>query len=699
MAARHRVTAGRHLGAGNLVRLTQDFWVYDNPCPSGNCNEGPTCDNNDPDNCCDDILIGTGYGDIDNTKSAEDVLLAGGTAHTHQTNGGVDFDNFFGLGAINLLVPSHTQIKSENRKSHNDAAGDHAPVMNISHNLSYARYKKGMKVHDPMPNVTYKDMKKIIGLTPAMSMGDSSGFITSQQTKDNSGGIDFSFDNAKRTILEDTSPTTDPRRLSEFEQSGEIRPEFQSDSPFMDDGVLDHDTGDGSVDDVVTQQSTSANNCRSCCNQQGGQGTQLCGFRFIDPNCGGCSSSSTCSSSSNAFGCCPIPNPCDNFPCPAGCDCVTLIGPDDDPCLGGTPNCTNCPDPCDLCLCGCDANGDCPQPGGCGCDGEPVVCDPQKPCGGGCPPGNECTPDPGCGCGEDPPIDCECGNGCGDGSDCDPADCGECPDQCDADDCQIPDCNGVCGGKGCDGVISCCEDGETTCQPCPPCPDVNSLVITGSELTSLKGNYRGKDLVPIAYFNHNLNVGLVPGSANGSAVGPRDTIMSCFLELTIADVYGRIPVTGAAPYVKPLKLTVYKSNKTIDTSTVSCDLYSTGNDWTSDSGRNATDRNLTAVSSITIGEDVQQLDKIAFDLTSLARDAAKNNDGVMNFMIEASEWFDESTGLKAAPLTEQPAMLLQFYREGTHRPKVKTNVNQGLRPTTQRLNPAVLRRRAITAGL
>ena len=142
MAARHRVTAGRHLGAGNLVRLTQDFWVYENPCPSGNCNEGPTCDNNDPDNCCDDILIGTGYGDIDNTKSAEDVLLAGGTAHTHQTNGGVEIDDLFALGAINLLVPSHTQILSENRKAHNDAAGDHAPVMNISHNLAYARYRK-----------------------------------------------------------------------------------------------------------------------------------------------------------------------------------------------------------------------------------------------------------------------------------------------------------------------------------------------------------------------------------------------------------------------------------------------------------------------------------------------------------------------------------------------------------------------------
>ena len=693
MAARHRVTAGRHLGAGNLVRLTQDFWVYENPCPSGNCNEGPTCDNNDPDNCCDDILDGTGQGDVDNTRSAEDVLLAGGTAHSHQTNGGVEIGDLFALGAINLLVPSHTQILSENRKAHNDAAGDHAPVMNISHNLSYARYKKGMKVHDPMPNVTYKDMKKIIGLTPAMSMGDNSGQIDSLQTRTNSGGIDFSFDNTKRTIIEDTSPTTDPRLLSKFEQTGTIRPEFQSDSPFMDDGVFD--TIGDSIDDIITLRQSTGTDCDRCC---GGVGDiSLCNVIPEDPDCGGCPSSSACAGEFDNRGCCAIPNPCLGIPCPPGCLCRTIVGPGQ--CDGGDIIC-DCPDPCDKCPgdCGCDANGNCIPLGGCGCgEGDPEVCTPEKPCGGGCD--EPCTPDPGCGCGEDPPIDCKCGNGCGDGSDCDPADCGECPDQCDADDCEVPDCNGVCGGKGCDGVISCCEDGETTCQPCPPCPDVSSALIGSNGLTSLKGNYRGKDLVPIAYFNHDLNVGLDHGSANGSAVGPRDTVMSCVLELTIADVYGRIPVTGAAPYVKPLKLTVYKSNKAIDTSTVSCNLYSNGNNWTSDSGRNATDRNLTAVSSITIGEDVQQLDKIQFDLTSLARDAVQNNEGVMNFMIEASEWFDESTGLKAAPLAEQPAMLLRFYREGTHRPRVKTNVNQGQRPATQRLNPAVMRRRAITAGL
>ena len=698
MAARHRVTAGRHLGAGNLVRLTQDFWVYENPCPSGNCNEGPTCDNNDPDLCCDDILFATGQGDVDNTKSAEDVLLAGGTAHSHQTNGGVEFDGLFALGAINLLVPSHTQILSENRKAHNDAAGDHAPVMNISHNLAYARYKKGTKVHDPMPNVTYTEMKKIIGLTPAMSMGDSSSQIDSLQTRVNSGGIDFAFDNTKRTIIEEEKPPTDPRVLSEFEQNGTSSPDFQSDNPFLGGGI---DGGDG--EEVILRSSGGAG-CKSCCASAGGDDIQLCGFVAEDPQCGGCPSAFTCQSSQNTRGCCPIPDPCLDHQCPPGCQCVAQ-GIDDN-CGGGIAVCINCPDFCDQCPggCGCDANGFCIPFGDCGCGkGDPVVCTPEKPCGGGCPPDNGCEPDPGCGCGEDPPTDpCPCGDPCGDPGKCPKETCSNgCGEECDTADCPDKDCLGVCDGGGCDGQILCCPttEGGTRCEPCPPCPDVQSALIGSNGLTSLKGNYRGKDLVPIAYFNHDLNVGLDHGASNGSAVGPRDTVMSCVLELTIADVYGRIPVTGAAPYVKPLKLTVYKSNKTIDTSTVSCNLYSTGNDWTSDSGRNATDRDLTPVSSITIGEDVQQLDKIQFDLTSLARDAVQNNDGVMNFMIEASEWFDESTGLKAGPLATQPAMLLKFYREGTHRPKVKTNVNQGLRPATARLNPAVMRRRAITAGL
>ena len=205
MAARHRVTAGRHLGVGRLVRLMQDVPFYLNPCLHGNCDTGPTCDHPLPE-CCEDILDGTGLGGEDNTKNSADVRLMSRRAYEDQTNGGVEIDSFFGLGAINLLVPSHTQLFSENRSVHNDAAKDHAPVINISGNLGYARYRKGAKVHDPMPNARYSAVKAVLGSTPAMSMGKSSSFINSVQTNRNSGGIDFAFDNQVKEIAEITTP-------------------------------------------------------------------------------------------------------------------------------------------------------------------------------------------------------------------------------------------------------------------------------------------------------------------------------------------------------------------------------------------------------------------------------------------------------------------------------------------------------------
>ena len=128
-----------------------------------------------------------------------------------------------------------------------------------------------MKVHDPMPNVTYKDMKKIIGLTPAMSMGDSSGQIDSLQTRANSGGIDFAFDNTKRTIIEEEEPPTDPRVLSEFEQNGTSSPDFQSDNPFLGGGI---DGGDG---EEVIEESTGGPGCKACCDSGGSEDIQLCG--------------------------------------------------------------------------------------------------------------------------------------------------------------------------------------------------------------------------------------------------------------------------------------------------------------------------------------------------------------------------------------------------------------------------------------
>ena len=349
--------------------------------------------------------------------------------------------------------------------------------MNISHNLAYARYRKGMKVHDPMPNVTYKDMKKIIGLTPAMSMGDSSGQIDSLQTRANSGGIDFAFDNTKRTIIEEEEPPTDPRVLSEFEQNGTSSPDFQSDNPFLGGGI---DGGDG---EEVIEESTGGPGCKACCDSGGSEDIQLCGWRPDDPQCAGCPSAGTCVSSQNPRGCCPIPDPCVGHQCPAGCVCeAQSIG---DNCDGGTPVCTDCPDFCDQCPggCGCDANGFCIPLGDCGCgQGDPVECTPEKPCGGGCPPDNGCEPDPGCGCGNPVCSPCDCGDPCGNCDLCDKKPCPNgCGEECNTADCPEKDCLGVCDGGGCDGQILCCPTtpGGTRCEPCPPCPDTSEIVITG----------------------------------------------------------------------------------------------------------------------------------------------------------------------------------------------------------------------------
>jgi len=210
-------------------------------------------------------------------------------------------------------------------------------------------------------------------------------------------------------------------------------------------------------------------------------------------------------------------------------------------------------------------------------------------------------------------------------------------------------------------------------------------------MISVKGNKVKRDLLPFGYFKHDLNLGISTG--NQKIVGERDTIMSCLLEMTIAEVYGRLAFTGATPFVKPLKLSVYKLNVDVDPATANCSEYSTGNAWTSDSGRNATDRDLVAVSSITIGDDVKPLDKIHFDLTPIARQAAAG-DGVMKFMIEASDWFDGDSGLVAqSDETKTPAMLLEFYQDGPERPKIQLSVNQGLSKVTDRLS-AIARRRA-----
>ena len=138
-ANRHRLTAGRHLSAGQLVRLTQDFFVAPNPCDLGQC-DPPVCEDPDPDCCEADGSAGGDGGDgIDPVENRRFFRPSEVFA---QTNGGSTLSHF-AVGAINLMVPSHTQIFSENRDRLNDAADDnHAATHNITNNLGYARYRK-----------------------------------------------------------------------------------------------------------------------------------------------------------------------------------------------------------------------------------------------------------------------------------------------------------------------------------------------------------------------------------------------------------------------------------------------------------------------------------------------------------------------------------------------------------------------------
>ena len=718
MAARHRVTAGRHLGVGRLVRLKQDIPFYLNPCLSGNCPEGPTCDHpgTSPDgtDCCDDILGGLSVGEEDNTKSAADVRLMTSRGALNQTNGGNVTDSFFGLGAINLLVPSHTQIFSENRNAHNDAGKNHSPVINISGNLGYARYRKGVHVHDPMPTASYDEVKKIIGSTPAMSMGESSFRIDGVKTNEDSGGVAFSHDN--RVFADEPEVT-----IANVNED----PRFDFDDVLHKDRGASQLTLDRNNSDILGRgtgapfnRGGAVNCCNICCGD-GWHESCACAKELNDPNCDGCASDATCSGDRN--NCCPPPrDPCESVPCGFGCECRTIpiVGND---CVEDNYICDCPPGPCDACpdccidgVCGdedecgvCNGNGkvpcdggrcpsqckkaDCQTDLGCGCGNpEPVVCTPDNPCGGGC--GGECT-------GE---IICE--NGC---------DSPGCEGECEPLVC------GVCGGPECDkGKNECCEFDDTGVAGCTWCDDCipnQEVILKSGEVESIRGNYKDHDLVPMLFINHDLNAGLTTESGqafsgnavNQSAIGPRDTVMSCVLELTVADVFGRVAFTGAVPFVHPLKLSVYKSKKNIDNSIADCTYWgvnpNTGvaRGWTNQQkSRNATDRVLTPSSSVTVGEDVKPGDKIYFDLSQLARDAVHNNEGKMNLIIEASDWFAESTGLAAAGRSaNHPSMLLKFHAEGVSRPTVKTTVNQGLRPATSRLNPAVLRRREITAGL
>lgn len=751
---RHRLSAGRHLGAGRLVRLIQDSPVFRNPCLTGNCNP-PVCDF-DTDPCCDP---GVPTGISSANASLNDYY--GATATFGITNGG-HIINVFGVGSINLLVPSHSQLFSENKSKMNDAALDtHSPVFNIASNLGYARYHPNAPVHDPFPRANYAQIKKIIGTTPAMSMGSSSPLIDSIKVRDNSGGIDFAFDNQNLDRVRPSTLTTktDPRFIDK-------KRERNDQSFFIDandtvafvneisDLNFAADTANLAYRNAVAGCCNTCNNPRArarCCCCQGMDVFSSCGGGLGCLNCQGtqadnCKNAGWTSGSIDEF--CngagptiaPPPDPCDLIDCTKGglypnCYCVNGVCEGDcatpDPCdgidctQGGLfPNCTcvngvctgECEaDPCDQCTeCEDCVNGVCIS----------------KTCPGGCPQCYSCVcgkcvpPDPcvSTGCVEcvRNPVTCVC--------ECS-SKCTTC-EQCIGDLC-FPLCtdpctyceDGVCYPVNCDngagfvdfdvgsGFIgspsgSCCPcsetdcdpaqnqccpaDGSKTCEVCDPCADVLSYTETGSDVTSMRGNFSQRSLVSVAYMSHDLNQGL----STQYIAGSNDTILSCIVELTVAQVYGKLPYVGAKPYVKATKFNVHKILYTdFDPANANCNLRNASDSWAGENARNATDR-TEALSSFTVGTSVKAGDKIHVDLTEIARDAVKNGDGVLRFMIEPDGFYDASTGLSvSADRATHPAMLLEFVSSGNNGPKVITEINQNLRPVTSRINPAVARYR------
>ncbi len=733
-ANRHRITAGRHLSAGQLVRLTQDFFVAPNPCDFGIC-PPPVCEDPDPD-CCDQDT-GDGKGIDDNPQDRRFYKAADAFA---QTNGGEDLSSHFALGAINLMVPSHSQIFSENRNNLNDAADDkHSATQNIISNLGHARFREGMAVHDPLSALSYAAIKPIKGLTPAMSIGESSGRISSLQTRDNSGGIDFSADNQiipaerksslvgakdprraargvdENSSLDDVNINTadlvtkvksfsDINTTTNKEVTDTTRPEVGSrNAREFRRGGIDNDCPDN------CNPGDSQNDCcclSVCCGQC--DDMQKCSLGETTPVCSCCSVGACCSSDGQSPPC------CDDDPggCDGGCDDSNGCKDSECPCCvdaGGSQSV-------------CQAEKDCPIPagdprpgdicGGSNCFGgtegcltldECLVCDgPGKQDCGDCDdvcPGTNCETKDDCGvCGGNGKQSCgECGDVKG---------CEFCPDDssvCETDACTDPGCG--CGsGKGpCDSNENeCCSNndpgadpiGNNGCIECDDCPDILFTRLNGSTVTSMKGNFANRDLVPFVYMKHDLNL----GKGSGTVVGERDTIVSSQVVLTVSSVFGRLAFVGAKPHARKLKLDLYELKVNVDPQNSNCTQYANGQSWTSANGRNTTDRSATPVSSVTIDTSVIKGDKIHFDITEIARKAAKG-DGNVKFMIEAGEYYTSPTNsTPAAGAKTKVAMLVEFEQEGMHRPKIVTNVMRGQSPSTARLAPGVARRRAIAGA-
>jgi hypothetical protein len=476
-ANRHRLTAGRHLGAGRLVRLIQNGYVFSNPCLSGNCDPGPTCPCPPGTECCEPDEGGGGSGgcsgcgsspagDIDCCEELYDPDIIIQNSFT---------SNRFAIGAINQTVPNHAQIYSENRTNLNNAAKNHAPSFVIGSNLMYAHAPiDGIPVHHKLPSLDRNNIKQVMHI-PSMSVG-TNDLTASLKTHQNAGGIDLQHDEEKietKTKINDIGtldPRTDPTITSEgFGDHHNYRQNDEDGTgpcAFLCCEHGDADCNDTSACDCCRNPLVVGNpNCNinlsDCCLH--------CGYYWDPTNPDPCETGTLCNA-----GNCPLPCECFGNVCrnPDG----TLCGDPPVDCCAGLgcdyPWCTCKTDiggDCE-CDCTCSSNEDC-DPECCN-DGTCGECPPENCCNGGVECGDcdecnsqcECTPilcqSP------DPCTVCGCSSETGGKCECNPIDCPACS-TCDNNGNCATDCP---TGSACDECGSeCCVDGVCTIQECGSC--------------------------------------------------------------------------------------------------------------------------------------------------------------------------------------------------------------------------------------
>ena len=580
--SRHRLSGGRHLGTGRLVRLVQDEPLH---IQSGAGEDGPgdpCIDNPSLPECCIDAatlldgILETDANNIYNVDHISGASAGGGQA--------IFTNTVFGIGSIDATVPSSVTIFSENNKNLSNAATDtFSPSFSILSRLGYARYRKGLKVNDPFPTGTYAEIKKVIKSVPRASLYH--GNFDTLSTGLNEGGIDYTSDN--EIIPQNVNPITRDRGLDD--------PRLQQ--------VLNRNTGPNTA-------AAGPGVCVGGCGTPGSAQCQEFCENGSSPDCSACPQN------------------------PDQCEC-------EDP----KPECDPPCEECFTCF-----NGTCQQSEfGCNCPG------------GGCLPCTKCVG------GECVPIDPE--------DDCDNPDNADCP-ACDP-------CSSCNPGEICcdDACTTPCADGS--CPPCDECPDTSTATVIGDKATEIRGNFARRDLHAVAFFRHDLN----QGDTTYSVVGNDDTVISCILELTVSDVYGRLDHTASTPRVTDTKYNVHKiinSNFNPNAANYKYANAKLNQAWNTPFARGLADRSVTESSSFTVSDNIGPRQKITVDLTALAQDAAKNNNGVMDFLIESVGEFTAPTGnTLTTNRKDRPSQFLQFYTSGKFRPRVILNVYRGRRGITQ----------------